>query len=412
MHAVRCFGLVGLSVAVGVSALAGAPRQVGSAMATAKPGKIVFSMSPDFGSHEVYVMSSDGSGKTRLTTGWWIDDLPAFSPDAKHIAFRSSRDGGDSEIYVMNADGSGQTRLTNSPGMDIDPAFSPDGKQIVFTSRRDDGNFEIYRMNADGSAQTRLTTTPEIDDFPAFVPSGKRIVFSSNRDGNYEIYRMNADGSGQTRLTTNPASDSHPAFSPDGKHIAFRSDRDSGDFEIYRMRADGSGQVNLTNRPGPDYEPAFSPDGRHVVFASEQDGGSGIYRMRADGSNPTKLTDTNLRYGPPNGHPSWGGRSASTVTVQARKAGGKVRVKGVLEPATVGNRVKVTLFVRQGGRWAKATGSRVSVTRLRDRDGDHRTDAAYRTTLERPAPGRYRVRTKFPGDPFTRGSTGRTTIPG
>ncbi len=43
----------------------------------------------------------------------WKDGSPAWSPDGKRIAFYSERDG-NGEIYVMSAEGSGVTRLTNS----------------------------------------------------------------------------------------------------------------------------------------------------------------------------------------------------------------------------------------------------------------------------------------------------------
>src|SRR6185369_3926713 len=39
---------------------------------------------------------------------------PRYSPNGFKVVFQSSRDG-QSEIYVMNSDGSGQTRLTTDP---------------------------------------------------------------------------------------------------------------------------------------------------------------------------------------------------------------------------------------------------------------------------------------------------------
>ena len=117
------------------------------------------------------------------------------------IAFDSDRDG-NFEVYVMNTDGSGLTRLTSNPAGDGSPAWSPDGTRIAFVSDRD-GNFEVYVMNADGSGLTRLTDDPASDDSPAWSPDGSRIAFHSDRDGNSEVYVMNADGTGLTRLTNN-----------------------------------------------------------------------------------------------------------------------------------------------------------------------------------------------------------------
>ena len=90
--------------------------------------------------------------------------VPGASPE--RIAFASARDG-DFEIYAMSPDGSGVTRLTRNPGDDRDPSSMPDGTRIAFASSRD-GNFEIYVMDRDGSNQTRLTTTPADDRNPAW----------------------------------------------------------------------------------------------------------------------------------------------------------------------------------------------------------------------------------------------------
>jgi hypothetical protein len=61
------------------------------------------------------------------------------------------------DIFIMNSDGSGQTQLTTEPKIDAYPALSADGKKIAFASNRDGDFVQIYIMNADGSNQTRLT---------------------------------------------------------------------------------------------------------------------------------------------------------------------------------------------------------------------------------------------------------------
>ncbi|MDP6512914.1 MAG: hypothetical protein QF878_06995 [SAR202 cluster bacterium] len=111
-------------------------------------------------------LHADGSGQTNLTNNSAADADPAWSPDGAKIAFWSGRDG-NSEMYVMNTDGSDQTRLTTNDAWE--PAWSPDGAKIAFSSHRD-GDWEIYLMNADGSGQTRLTNDPAHDSSPAWSP--------------------------------------------------------------------------------------------------------------------------------------------------------------------------------------------------------------------------------------------------
>ncbi|TMK77071.1 MAG: hypothetical protein E6G47_11655, partial [Actinobacteria bacterium] len=68
------------------------------------------------------------------------------------IAFTSDRSG-TRQVYVMWSNGTGPTQLT-SLGENFDPNVSPTGTKIVFASTRD-GTNEVYTMGIDGSSQAR-----------------------------------------------------------------------------------------------------------------------------------------------------------------------------------------------------------------------------------------------------------------
>jgi dipeptidyl aminopeptidase/acylaminoacyl peptidase len=215
---------------------------------------------------EIYVVNSNGTGASRITTQAGADVSPAWSPDGSRIAFASQRDG-NFEIYVMSANGTNPVRLTNVGAADSHPAWSPDGARIAFVSERD-GNPEIYVMNADGSSPVRLTSHSASDSEPAWSPDGTRIAFVSDRDGNDEVYLMAADGSGLSRLTAFSQPDAQPVWSPDGTRIAFSR----GDFfdnsHIFVINADGSGLMELTQSVVNGKDPAWSPDGRKIAFTT------------------------------------------------------------------------------------------------------------------------------------------------
>jgi dipeptidyl aminopeptidase/acylaminoacyl peptidase len=137
------------------------------------------------------------------------------------LAFASDR-GGSFDIYVMGTDGSAVTGLTSSAGADTDPAWSLDAARLAFVSDRD-GNAEVYVMSADGSAQADLTRNAAADTAPSWSPDGTKLAFVSDRDGNAEIYAMSADGSAQKDLSNHAGRDTSPAWSPDGSRLAFVS---------------------------------------------------------------------------------------------------------------------------------------------------------------------------------------------
>ena len=212
----------------------------------------------------------------------------------------------DDDIYVIASNGTGVTRLTTDPAFDGGPAWSSSGR-IAFTTRRHSNDLELYAMNADGTNQVRLTTSAGTDDAPSWSPDGGKIVFRSERDVNSEIYAMNADGTGLTRLTNNAAADFQPAWSSTGR-IAFVSDRDHYAGEIYVMNEDGSNVVRLTNNELAESTPAWSADGSMIAFMRDvcyyycpRD----LFVMNADGSNERQLGETSFDWSVYRSDPSW-----------------------------------------------------------------------------------------------------------
>jgi Tol biopolymer transport system component len=233
---------------------------------------------------QIYLIGSNGAGETSITQNTGSNDSPMWSSDGTKIAFSSSRDG-NWEVYVMSADGSGVTRLTNNRSADdAAPAWSPDGAKIAFHTDRD-GDYEIYVMNADGSGQTNLTREGRAEDTsPSWAPDGTKIVFVSEGD----LYTMNPDGASQTRITSGTSDDRFPAWSPDGSRIAL-VERVRNKAYIDVINPDGTGRTRLT-KGGAEYEPRWSKDGAKIAYADFTSGLGRIFVMNADGTGAVRLT--------------------------------------------------------------------------------------------------------------------------
>lgn len=139
------------------------------------------------GVFEIFVVNADGTKETGLTTDDDDEDRwLSWSPDGTRIVYSNSQH----EIAIMNTDGSAKTRLANPLGDTEFPAWSPNGELIAFVSRAmGRSNGEIYIVSPDGSGETRLTDNLADDYQPAWSPDSAKIAFVSKRNGDAsEVY--------------------------------------------------------------------------------------------------------------------------------------------------------------------------------------------------------------------------------
>jgi Tol biopolymer transport system component len=108
---------------------------------------------------EIWVVDSDGTNLTQLTNvcyeGHYSDLSPEWSPDGTRIAFvRINYFSGESDpdIYIMDSDGSDQTLLSTYADYSF-LAWSPDDARIAFNT-----GSAIQVMGSDGSNPTFLTS--------------------------------------------------------------------------------------------------------------------------------------------------------------------------------------------------------------------------------------------------------------
>ncbi len=267
-----------------------------------------------------YVMSVDGTGLRRVSTGEGKTTCGYFYDDDRRVLFSSTHAASSAcpvrpdpsqgyvwgldpfEIYTARPDGSDLQRLTNWNAYTAEATVSPDGQSVVFTSTKD-GDLEIYTMRVDGSNLRRLTNVPGYDGGAFFSPDGTRIIYRAHhptdsaelatyrellvrnmvRPSRMEVWIMNADGGDQRQVTSLGGANFAPFFTPDGQRVIFSSNYRnprSSNFDLYLVNVDGTGLEQVTTNPAFDGFPMFSPDGTKLIWASNR--------------NATKPTDTNL----------------------------------------------------------------------------------------------------------------------
>lgn len=148
----------------------------------------------------LFTVDLGGTNLVQVTSGG-VSGGGVWSPDGTRIVVRMTPSG-TADVFVLVSDGSGLTQLTTDPAHDTDPLWSPDGTRISFESWRD-GNWEIYVMAPDGSGQVNLTNSPDADETShLWSPDGSMIACLAHVSAGYAtaLFVMNADGTGRRRL--------------------------------------------------------------------------------------------------------------------------------------------------------------------------------------------------------------------
>ncbi len=260
---------------------------------------------------QIFTMNTDGSDVKLISTGEGRTTCSFFFPDRPRLIYSSTHLAGSAcppkpdhsrgyvwpiyagyDIFSVSLDRSGLTRLTETPGYDAEGTISPDGRRIVFTSMRD-GDLELYTMAADGTDVRRLTYARGYDGGAFFSHDGTKIVYRAyhpkseaevreyealvkqglTRPSRMELFIMDADGSNQRQITDNGAANFAPFMHANGRQIIFSSnmhDPSRRTFALYLIDLDGSGQEQVTYGDSFASFPMFSRGGTKLVFASHR----------------------------------------------------------------------------------------------------------------------------------------------
>ena len=252
---------------------------------------------------DLYTVPVEGGRAEALTHGMAFDSQPAFSPDGSRIAFLSDRDGTEN-LWIMATDGSDPSKL--STGGDrieyASPSWSPDGTHVI-VSRTSWGlrTFELWAHHVEGGKGVRVTRAKPASDTPVrqrsnalgavYSPDARFLYYASKRGGFgydlrlplWQIVRRDIESDVEDTLTNAPGSAFRPRLASDGKLLVYgtRIPAANGGATALRLRNLETGADRLLAAPVerddqesrytrdllPGY--AFTPDDEHLILARD-----------------------------------------------------------------------------------------------------------------------------------------------
>ena len=116
----------------------------------------------------------------------------SFSPDANKLVFSGAGKSGFNNLYIYDIKSNSLYQLTSGYYDDLYPSWSPNGTWIVFSSNRASqgyhGAFNLFLFDLKSGKIYQLTEGTHIDTMPIWSPSGNAIAYVSNIDGAENIY--------------------------------------------------------------------------------------------------------------------------------------------------------------------------------------------------------------------------------
>ena len=230
--------------------------------------------------NELYVIDIKGGEPQRLTRTAESENSAVWIDNGNKIAYLAS-DGESTQLYVMSADGKGKTKVSNVEGGIEGFLFSADEKKVVMI-----GRVKYDRTPADVYPDLPKANARIIDDlmykhwdqWVTEIPHPFVGDFDGNKVTN--VTDIMQDEPFEAPMRPFGGVESF-AWSPNSKQLIYVSRKKTGmdyavstNSDLYRYDLESGKTENLTEgMMGYDTAPAYSPDGRYVAWLSmEHDG--------------------------------------------------------------------------------------------------------------------------------------------
>ncbi|HYL09885.1 MAG TPA: S41 family peptidase [Candidatus Acidoferrales bacterium] len=175
---------------------------------------------------EIFTIATERGDVGRVTSSYWRDVRPVWSPDGKWIAYVSDQPGSHAsgapqdDVWVGDTEGKNVRKLTDAATEKLDLEWAPDSKALLYAA----SDHKLYWLELEAAKQRVLAINDAGNISGAAVsPDGKWVAYAKpDRDLRSHVYIVSSSGGdehvlGDARLFSSSA----PRWTPDGKKLVF-----------------------------------------------------------------------------------------------------------------------------------------------------------------------------------------------
>ncbi len=211
-----------------------------------------------------------------------------FSPDGQYIAydFQQNGDTPSHDIYILSSDGTKNVPLVSHPAHDYFLGWAPDGKRIFFASDRT-GAMDLWIVPVEGGKQNGdpVLLRRNIGSIKPLGITRDGSFFFNTAKGEVPFDIHIATLSSDTGDVLNPpkkltlpyqGNNRSPVWSPDGKHLAYISRRGVMNIQTLCIYSVETARIHTIPYKSDVGMPRWSPDGRYILVYISGEGISKI----------------------------------------------------------------------------------------------------------------------------------------
>ncbi len=236
---------------------------------------------------DIFKVPATGGTAIPLTMTPAYESYPVWSHNGKYLAFASDRHG-NFDVYVMSSNGGGATRLTYNSAADIPSDFTINDKDIIFGTARNDIYtsvrfpipalfMKLYKVPVKGGRSIMINSAGT--EYARYNHNGSKIIFQDRKGYESEqrkhemasvtrdIWTYDFKTNKYTKLTSFKGNDMEPAWGK-GDTYYYLSEQNNNDLNVFQANLSDPGQPKqLTNyKRNPVRGLTYSQNGNLLCF--------------------------------------------------------------------------------------------------------------------------------------------------